>query len=248
MVGAAGIALETRIFGEIGAVEHACGEGRPFAVVLQAEQHARRRPCRRAVGIDRGVAGAVARRRLGAVHREIHRKAHPFGHRLQHRDLDVVADAGAAALDQRGQDRVVGGTCRRRCRRSRCRPWPSRPACRSPTGSPPRPGSADRRPCVSPVRPAVAVAGDRASDQPGMCAAQRSRPRPSRSAAPGREVLHEHVGLGEQARQRCRSPPASSGRARGFPSTGWSRRNGWPARARACRRRGRNRRRPAARP
>ncbi len=183
--GAAGVALEPRVARELRTVQHRGREGRPFAVVLQPEQHGAVGSPVGSIRIDGGMAGAVARRRLGAVHGEVHRKAHPFGHRLQHRHVDVVPGSGAAALDQRGQDRGDRRSRRRRCRRSRCRPWPSRPWCRSPTGIQPPPGSAGRRPCARPSRRLGRSRRSSSETRRGNAARSACGPRPSRSAAPG---------------------------------------------------------------
>ena len=110
VAGPAGIALEPRDRpARSGRSRTWRGEGRPFAVVLEAEEDLAIGGGVGAVGIDGGVAGAGARRRRGAVEGEIHREAHPLGHRLEHRDLDVVAAAGAVAVEEGGEDRVAGG-------------------------------------------------------------------------------------------------------------------------------------------
>ena len=80
----------------------------------------------RAVRIDRGVAGAGARRRRRAVERVVQRIAHPLDERFEHRDVEVLAAAGLLPLQQRRQDARYRRTCRRRCRRSTARPcWAS---------------------------------------------------------------------------------------------------------------------------
>ena len=128
---ALGVAGEARVARERGLQQHLVAERCPLALVLQAQHHGLAVAGReRAVGVDRGVAGAGARRRRRAVEGVVQRVAHPLGQRLEHRDVDALAAAGLSALQQRRQDVACTRTCRRRCRRSTGRPCTARRACR----------------------------------------------------------------------------------------------------------------------
>ena len=201
MVGAAGIALEARRRRQGPAAAARFGESHPFAVVLQAEEDAAVGGGVGTVGIDGGVAGAVARRRRRAVEGEVHGKAHPFGHGFQHRDLDVIARAGRAAMDERGEDRVIGGDAGRDVG--------DRDAglghLVAAAGDREEPGLRLDQQIVGLAlgcRPAVAIARDRAGDEARIGRAQLRRAEPEPLGGAWRQVLHEHVGLGDDPLQR----------------------------------------------
>ena len=94
------VAVEARIGGKLRLFQDGGAEARPFALVLDAEEHGlavadRERP----VGMDGGVRGAGARRRGAAVGGEVGGIAHPLAQRLEHRDVEGRAFAGASRAD-----------------------------------------------------------------------------------------------------------------------------------------------------
>ena len=102
-------------------------EGDPFALVLQAQHHPAAVAGReRAVGIDRRVAGAGARRRRRAVEGVVERVARPLGQRLRASRCRCAGRgrSGRAAAAPPGC--WCRRTCRRRCRRSRGPPCTAR--------------------------------------------------------------------------------------------------------------------------
>ena len=180
---------------QLGPREHLAAQHRPLTVVLHAEVDA----CRPGPRTGRRARSWRAGRRSGAalgraVHRLVDGLHHPLAERVEHRDDERARRSRSA----RARTARRGCRCTRRCR-WRCRPRRSRPsrALRRPghrRRRPSRPGSAGRRPssCATARR---AVAGDRAVDELGAGGTQRRRRRaPAASAAPGIEVLHEHVG------------------------------------------------------
>ena len=106
-------------------------EGRPLALVLQAQHHdlavaGGKRP----VGVDGRVRGARARRRRRAVVGVVQRIAHPLDHALQHRHVDARRRGRSARAAAARRGCCCTRTCRRRCRRSSSRPSPARRASR----------------------------------------------------------------------------------------------------------------------
>ena len=105
--------IKSRILGERCIVQHLVAKGGPLALVLQPEHDAGSRSAASAglewaVGINRRVAGARARRRRRAFISVVERKAHPLGQGFEHRDVDVRAIAGLAAQQQGVEDGAVG--------------------------------------------------------------------------------------------------------------------------------------------
>ena len=134
-------------------------------------------------------AAPLARRRRGAVERVVERVAHPLDHALEHRDVDPPAAAGAAALDQRGEDGAVrihaGGDVGDRA--AGLRPAPRRVPVT--TGTPTRSGSAGRTPSCRGTGPgARRRRRSRRCRRRSASGALRRAPRndkPMRAAAPG---------------------------------------------------------------
>ena len=202
---ALGVAGEARLGRKRPAAAAPFAEHRPLALVLQAEHHhlavaGRERP----VGIDRRVARAGARRRRRAVECVVQRDSSSTRPATRASRCRGAARArSAAALQQRRENVACTRTCRRRCRRSTARPSTGLPRCRSPTGSPPRSGSAGRTPFCR-DRALLAVAGDVADDDA----------RASSAAAPrrtGRAARRRRARDSAPRRRRARDqPPAGS--------------------------------------
>ena len=157
------------------------------------------------VRVDRRVCGARPRRWRGTRVGVVEREAHPFDGGLEHRHVDQRAPSGDAALQQRRQHTAVGVHAggdvrdgdphlRHLLRRAGDRQEPRLALHHEVVG------------LHRLVRPAVAVAGDVADDQPRVHRLKLvgGQPHPGRGA--GREVLHEHVGRRQQPQQHLASP------------------------------------------
>jgi hypothetical protein len=103
------VGVEARVASQFGHQQHNFTKPQPFTFVLQAQHHAHTIACqKRAIRIDGGVRCTRAWRRTGMVHGVVHGKAHPFGQRFQHGDIDVRTFTCFVALHQRTQDVGVG--------------------------------------------------------------------------------------------------------------------------------------------
>ena len=189
-----------RIGGERRVAEHLRGQHAPFAVALDRDENVDAvGGLEHAVGRDRGVREADAARRLAAL--VLHqRHRHPVGHGVEHGDRDRGAVAGLVACDQRLEDGLVGvhpgGDVADRDADARRRV--GRPGDRG------EPGLGLDQHVVGLARgvgAVLAVAGDRADDQPRMRAPQLVEREAELGGRAGLEVLHEHVGPGEHRRQ-----------------------------------------------
>ena len=99
---------EIRIGGERLVAHHLLGQHAPLAVALDRDQNVGAvLGLEHAVGRDRGVREADALRRHAALVLQ-QRRRHPVRHAVEHRHRDRRALAGAAARDQRLQHRLVG--------------------------------------------------------------------------------------------------------------------------------------------
>ena len=191
---------EIGIGGERGIAQDFFRQHAPFAVALDRDQDVDAvAALERAVGRDRGVGEAHALRRLaGFLLQQRHR--HPIRHGVEHGNRKLGAFAGALPRDQSFEDRLLGihagadiddgHADARRLRRAGDR------------------GEARLRldqhvvGLAHGVRPALAVAGDRAADQPRMLAAQFRDRESELCHRAGFQVLHEHVGAREHRRQQ----------------------------------------------
>ena len=199
---ALGIAAKARVARQFGLAQHLVTKGFPFAFVLQA-QHDRAAVPRhkRPVRVDAGVRSAGARRRCCALVRVIQRVAHPLTHGFEHGHVNVTALTRAAAQQQRRQNVGVrihaGGNVGHRDaglgrRLGR-------------TGHRQEAGLALDEQVIGlfvAIRAIGAVARDVADDELGVVGLQRLvRQAHARSGA-GSQVLHHHVGRGQQLQQR----------------------------------------------
>ncbi|CAM2153002.1 hypothetical protein PT2222_20033 [Paraburkholderia tropica] len=198
MLDAAAVRGEALVVGEFGLAQHDVAKRLPFALVLQAEHHRLAvAGLERTVRIDRGVRRAVALRRRLAVDRVVERIAHPLDHAFEHRHVDMAAAPGFAALDQRRENVRVrvhaGGDIGDRA--TGFRGFVGRAGNRQKARL-----ALDQQVVglLVAIRTVAAIARDIADDQTRITLAQRvvAEAEPLRRA--GREVLHEHVGVGEQ--------------------------------------------------
>ena len=243
---ALGVAGEARLLGQLGPLQHLVAEVEPLALVLQAEHHAAAVGAggERAVGVDRGVRGAGARRRRRAVEGVVQRVAGPLGQRLEHRDVQMPASPGARAFEQRRQDAGVGVHAGRDVgdRRAGLARLAGRAGDRDEAGL-----ALDQQVVglLVAVRAVCPVAGDVADDQRRFLRRQRLVAQAQARGGARCQVLHDDVGLVQhQALQHFGRLGADVGRP-GSPCCSWSRRSARPGRARAGRSRARSRRRGA---
>ena len=109
---APGVAVKARVGCQPRLKQHTHAKKLPFALVLQP-QHDRAAIAHRkgAIRVNGGVRGSAAWRRRSTSVGVVHRVAHPFGQRLQHRHIDMRALARTASLvtlQQGGEDAGVG--------------------------------------------------------------------------------------------------------------------------------------------
>ena len=196
-----GVAREARVRSQVGPPHDEAAEGEPLALVLDTEKDSTVGDAERAVRRDRRMPCPGSSRRLAAVPGEIGGLHHQLAERVEHGDAQRRASAGPLPVVQRGQDAAVGVHPGREVgdgeaglgRRLRG------------AGRHDQPGLALHQQVVGllrAVRAAVAVAGDRAVDQPRQRRPERW-PRPAPAARP-------HRGPGSARTRRPRSIIASS--------------------------------------
>ena len=200
-----GIAAEARVLRQRVVAQNLAAEGVPLALVLQSEQHRAVLRLVGAVGKDRRVPCARARRRRGAVCAVIHRETHPLRHRFQHGHLDVVAAIRAVARQEREQDAPMRGDA--------CGDVDDGDAAlRHGVG---RAGDGQKARfrlhqeivgLARPERPAGAEAGYGRGDQPLVARAQGLVVEAHAGDGARREVLHEHVGTRDHAQEEGAVP------------------------------------------
>ena len=161
--------------------------------------------CKRAVGVNGGVAGTGARRRRRAVKGVVQRVTHPLGQRLQHRHIDALALAGLLAVHERGQDvgvRVHAGS-------NVGHRVAGLGGCLGRAGDRHKTGFALNQQVVgffvavgAGVYRVIAVTRDVANNDAGLDFGQRFKRHTQARRRAGRQVLHHHVGFFEdQAHQ-----------------------------------------------
>src|SRR3954471_11286715 len=197
---ARGVPDESRVDGECRLAEDPLTEHGPLALVLKSEEDLLAVPAtERPVRSDGCVSRPGPLWWRAAVHGVVERIAHPFGERLQHRDLDRDALICPTALDECGEDAAVRVHARGDV----------------------RDGDADLRRLVlgagdgdqaglaldeQVVRLLVgigavaAVAGDRDVDEAGVDGSERFGAEPEPLGRARGEVLDEHVGPAHQGR------------------------------------------------
>ncbi len=174
---------------------HVCQHA-PFAVVLDRDQDVGAvAGLEHAVGRDRRVRETDALERLAPLLVQ-ERNRHPLRHGVEHGDGNLGALAAAAARDECFEDRLVGfepgGDVDHRDADPRRRFGPA--------GDRRQAGFRLNQQVVGlalGVGPALAIAGNRAADQPRIVLAQPRYGEAELGERAGLEVLHEHVGLGE---------------------------------------------------
>ena len=196
------IRCETRVGGQRGVVQHRLAEGAPLALVLKTQHHRAAVACLEgAVGVNAGVRGARARRRRCPFERVIHRVAHPFGQRFEHRHVDRAAPPGAGPQQQGRQDAVAGALAGRdvghrnagfgrRLGRARDRQKAGLALDQQVVG------------LLVTVRAVVTVARDVADDQARVVVLERVERQAHARGGARRQVLHQHVGARQQVHQR----------------------------------------------
>ncbi len=112
--------------------EHGLAQARPLALVLHRDHDgaARPRPWTAPYGAIVGCEVPIGTGAMSGVARVVERVGHPLGERTEQGHVDGQRLAGAVAVQQRCEDAGRTRGSRPRCRRSRCRPWPVRPAVR----------------------------------------------------------------------------------------------------------------------
>ena len=190
---------KARVGGQLGRQEHGLAKALPLAVVLHRQhQFATIAAGERAVGRDAGVFQTHALRSRLAIARLQIGHGHEFGGRVEQRDAECAARAGALAQQKRHGDTLyrvhAGGD-----------------VADGNADAAPRPGRAvdGHQPAFGlhqqvvgfelAHRADLAVAGDVAGDQARVLLAQRVRTEAETLGGAGREVLNEHVGTGQEA-------------------------------------------------
>src|SRR5207253_10163449 len=194
-------ARETRIAGKRLVAEHLLAKAREFALVLHAEKDsAAIAGLKRTIGRNGRVVRARTRRRRTPICGEIRGEPHPLAERLQHRDLDRGAFAGAPAAQKRRQDggesvHAGGDICDRNARLARCLF-----------------GAGDRQQAslalheqvvglLCGVRSARPIAGDAAPDERRFALAQRRRAHAEALYGTGGKVVDEYIRCVEELLQ-----------------------------------------------
>ena len=179
---------------EPGRPEELLAQGRPFALVLDGEQHVL--AVGRGVGAVRGdgrVLGADARGLGAAVAGVVGGLAHPLGQRLEQRDLHGTGHAGGRPREQGGEDAASRRTCRPRCRRPRL-PTRAELVVRCRSARPVRSGTAPagRTPCGPPTARWCRSRRWSTGSATGSARRARRRPGPSGRPRPGRGSARTH--------------------------------------------------------
>ena len=144
------------------------------------------------------MRGAGAHRRVRALVRVVHGEAHPLGHRFQHRDVEPAALAGATTLYQRGED--IGVCIHARGDVGDRRACLGRFVFGASHGQ--EAGFALDQQVIGflvAVGTISTIAGDVTDDQLREAFFQRLVRQAQTCRSAGREVLHQHVGLFQQA-------------------------------------------------
>ena len=111
------VAAKAWIACQCGLGQHMLAKLHPLAFVLQAQHHGadvrtvgaqQTADLKWPIGVNGGVGCCVARWGWRAVHRVIHRKAHPLGQGFEHGHIDVRTFAGFFSLQQGRQNIAVG--------------------------------------------------------------------------------------------------------------------------------------------
>ena len=195
-----GVARKALVLRQLRLQQDLVAERQPLALVLQAEHHrAAVAGGERAVGVDGGVGGAGTRRRRRALVGVIQRVAHPLHQAFEHGNVDAAALARLVAQHQRREHAGVGVHARGDVGDGAA--GLGHLGLARPAGDGEEAALALDQQVVGLflfIGAALAVAGDVADDQSRKALMQRLEGQAHARGGARRQVLHQHVGLGQE--------------------------------------------------